>query len=263
MRTKFVAGNWKMNFTTKEAAAAVESFMRHVSARSNVDVVVCPPYMSIARVRELVQHTHIKVGAQNVFWIENGAFTGKIGPGMLDEHGVSFCIVGHSETRGRFGKLEVPPSTLGYFSETDETINLKLKALLYRSINPILCVGETEQEREAGMTDEVVRKQLTGALCGIEAAELYFLIVAYEPVWAIGTGKVCDAAEAERVCAMIRSTLGEILDTDVAEEVRILYGGSLKASNSGEIFSQPNVDGGLVGGSSLDPMEFSRIVMSA
>lgn len=263
MRTKLVAGNWKMNFTTTEAAAAVESFARLVDAKSNVDVVICPPYLSIARVRDLVRDTHIKVGAQDVFWAENGAFTGRVSPRMLDEFGVGFCIVGHSETRGRFGKLEVPETTLGYFGETDETVNLKIKALLFHSINPILCVGETSSERDADRTDEVIRQQLTRGLEGIDWAELFFLSIAYEPVWAIGTGNVCDAAEAERVCAMIRATVAETLDPDLAEEVRILYGGSVKASNCEELFDQPNIDGGLVGGASLDPHEFSRIVMSA
>jgi triosephosphate isomerase (TIM) len=263
VRTKLVAGNWKMNFTAKEAAAVVESFARLVDAKSNVDVVICPPFMSIARVRDLVRDTHIKVGAQDVFWMETGAFTGKIGPRMLDEFGVNFCIVGHSETRGRFGKLEVSPSTIGFFGETDETVNLKIKAILFHSMNPILCVGETAEERAAGRTDEVIRTQLTRALDGIDWAELFFLSVAYEPVWAIGTGNVCDAGEAERVCAMIRATLAELLDPAVSEEVRILYGGSVKASNCDDLFARPNIDGALVGGASLDPNEFSRIVMSA
>jgi triosephosphate isomerase (TIM) len=263
MRTKLVAGNWKMNFSTKEASAAVEAFARHVDAKSNVDVVICPPYLSIAKVRELVKDTHIKVGAQDVFWQDSGAFTGQVSPPMLTEFGVHYCIVGHSETRGRFGKVEVPENTLGYFAESDETCNLKIRACLYHSINPILCVGETAAEREAGRTDEVVRNQLTGALKDIDPAELYFFAVAYEPVWAIGTGNTCDAREAERVCGNIRGLLGEILDRDVAEEVRILYGGSVRASNSDELFHQPNIDGGLVGGASLDAMEFVNIVMSA
>lgn len=263
MRTKLVAGNWKMNFTSVEASAAVESFIRLVDAKADVDVVVCPPYLAIAKVRELLRNTHIKVGAQDVFWAEHGAFTGKVSPAMLAEFGVDFCIVGHSETRGRFGKLEVPASTLGIFGETDETVNLKIRSLLYHSINPILCVGETAAEREAGATDSVIQAQLAGALAGIDAAELYSLCIAYEPVWAIGTGNVCDAAEAERVCAAVRASLGGMLDEDLAYEVRILYGGSVKASNCDELFGQANIDGGLVGGASLDPGEFSRIVMSA
>ena len=252
-----------MNMTNAEASAAVEAFVKHVSAKSNVDVVICPPYLSIGRTRDLLRHTHIKVGAQDVFWKESGAFTGKVSAPMLIECGASFCIVGHSETRGRFGKLEIDEDTVPYFAESDKTVNLKIRALLYHSINPILCVGETEGERASGQTDSVIRAQLEGALAGIDAAELYFFSVAYEPVWAIGTGKTCDAQEAERVCAMIRAMLGQMLDEDVAEQVRILYGGSVKPANAGELFHQPNIDGGLVGGASLDPMDFSRIVMSA
>jgi triosephosphate isomerase (TIM) len=263
MRTKLVVGNWKLNMTRPEATAAVESFIKLVNAKADVDVVLCPPYLSIGTVYDLVRDTHLKVGAQDVFWKDQGAFTGQVGPRMIAESGASFCIVGHSETRGRFGKLEIDAEDLGYFAETDRTINHKLRALLYYSINPILCVGETSEEREAGQTDEVIGEQLRGALTGIDPAELYFFSVAYEPVWAIGTGNTCDAAEANRVCGFIRQELGEILDPDVAQEIRILYGGSVKAANSDELFEQPNIDGGLVGGASLDPTEFCRIVMSA
>lgn len=262
-RTKLVAANWKMNKTVREGAASVEAFIKHVSAKSNVDVVICPSYMAIAKVRELTRNTHIHTGAQDVFWNEEGAFTGKISAKMIAECGVTYCIVGHSETRGRFGKLEVPESTIEYFAETDETVNLKIRCLLYNSINPILCVGETESERAEGRTEQVIRMQLAGALAGLDPAELYFLSVAYEPVWAIGTGNTCDAEEANRVCGLIREALSAQLDADVADQVRILYGGSVKAANAGELFRQPNIDGGLVGGASLDPMEFSRIVMSA
>jgi len=263
MRTKLVVGNWKMNKTVAEASACIESCVKHVDAKSNVDVAVCPPFTAIARARELLRNTHIQVGAQDVFWKENGAFTGQVSASMLSELGCSYCIVGHSEMRGRFGKLEVSESSLGYFSETDYTVNLKIRALIYHSINPILCVGETEAERSAGQTDEVVRRQLTTALEGIDPAELYFFSVAYEPVWAIGTGNTCESAEANRMCGMIRSTLAELLNADVADVVRILYGGSVRADNSRELFDQSEIDGGLVGGASLDPASFSRIVMSA
>jgi len=249
--------------TNAESAAAVETFLRHVSARPDVDVVICPPYLSIAKVHDLVRNTHVKVGGQDVFWEERGAFTGKVSVRMLNECGASYCIVGHSESRGRFGKVEVPPTTVGYFAETDETVNLKIKALLFHSLNPILCVGETADERSAGETESVIGKQLEGALVGVDPSELYFFSVAYEPVWAIGTGKTCESDEANRVCGFIREKLASLLDKDVAAEIRILYGGSVKSANSSEIFGQSNIDGGLVGGASLDPMEFSRIVMSA
>lgn len=262
MRTKLVAANWKMNMTLAEAEAAVQSFIDHVHERAKAEVVICPPYLALTRVKEALLGTRIHLGAQDAFWMEKGAFTGRISPNMLRDAGADYCIVGHSETRGKFGKLEVPESTLGFFAETDETVNLKIKALLFHSIHPILCVGETLAEREAGQTDEVVRRQLEGALEGIDGTELYGLAVAYEPVWAIGTGKTCDSEEANRVCGMIRATLGVLCGEDAAVRIRILYGGSVKASNAQELFHQSDIDGGLVGGASLDPLEFSRIVLS-
>jgi triosephosphate isomerase len=182
---------------------------------------------------------------------------------MLSDAGCTYCIVGHSETRGRFGKLETDPATLGYFCESELTINKKICALIYYSLTPILCVGENDEERSAGKTDEVIERQILGALDDLDAAELYGLVVAYEPVWAIGTGKTCDTAEAERVCKMIRSLLAKKVGAEASESLRILYGGSVKASNARELFSQPNIDGGLVGGASLDPAEFCKIVSAA
>jgi len=262
MRKKLVVGNWKMNMTRPEAAAAVEGLVRLIEGES-AEVGICPPYLSIPEVQHLLRNTAIKVGAQDVFWKESGAFTGRVSPSMLADAGCALCIVGHSETRGKFGKLEVDESTLGYFAETDETVNLKIKALLYHSITPILCVGETLAERESGKTDEVIAGQLRGGLAGVDGAEFRAGVVAYEPVWAIGTGKTCDTAEAERVCGMIRATLAEIFDADAAEAIRIQYGGSVKAGNAKELFSQPNIDGGLVGGASLNVHEFSEIVKAA
>lgn len=263
MRTKLVAGNWKMNNTTAQAAALVKSFSERVVSRTDVDIVVCPAFVSLCRVKDLLKDSYIHIGAQDCFWEESGAFTGKVSVPMLVDAGVSHCIVGHSETRGKFGKLEVPESTLPYFHETDETVNLKLKALLFHALVPILCVGETASERNAGRTDEIIQSQLSKALAGFDSAELYFLVIAYEPVWAIGTGQTCDSEEANRVCGMIRSFLAQKFDKEVADEIRILYGGSVKASNAKELFSQPEIDGGLVGGASLDADEFSKIVTAA
>ena len=262
-RTKLVAGNWKMNLTVKEAVALVQSCVKMVDAKSNVDVIVCPPSLAVPAVVEILHNTHIKVGAQDVFWMPAGAFTGKISPLMLADAGVTFCIVGHSESRGRFGSSEIDPGDLAFFSETDHTINLKIKGLLYHAINPILCVGETRAERDAGQTDKVIRSQIDAALDGIDGAELFFSVIAYEPVWAIGTGQTCETSEASRVCSMIRQVIHEKYGEDLADEMRILYGGSVKASNAGELFAAESIDGGLVGGASLDPSEFSRIVMSA
>lgn len=262
MRKKLVVGNWKMNMTRPEAAAAVEALVRLVEDEP-AEVGICPAYLSISAVQPLLRHTQIKLGAQDVFWMESGAFTGRISAGMLADAGCELCIVGHSETRGKFGKVEVAESTLGFFAETDETVNLKIKALLYHSITPILCVGETLAEREAGKTDEVIATQLRGGLAGIDGSEFYSGVVAYEPVWAIGTGKTCDTPEAERVCRMIRTQLAEILDEDAANAIRIQYGGSVKPSNAKELFAQPNIDGGLVGGASLVANDFAEIVRAA
>jgi len=261
MRKKLVVGNWKMNMTRAEANACVEAIVNNVEG--SAEVGICPPYLAINGVAKLLQHSDIMVGAQNVFWKESGAFTGLLSPNMIADAGCQLCIVGHSETRGRFGKVEVDASTLGYFAETDHTVNLKIKALIYQSIIPILCVGETLAEREAGQTDDVIARQLKGALDGVEGVEFMTGVVAYEPVWAIGTGKTCDTPEAERVCGFIRAELAEIFSWDVANAIRIQYGGSVKASNARELFTQPNIDGGLVGGASLNPQEFLQIVRAA
>lgn len=252
-----------MNLTVPQAAALVESLLSNIEAKNTVDVVVCPPFLAIPRVRELLKNSAIKVGAQDCFWQEAGAFTGQISPKMLSDLCVDYCIVGHSETRGRFGKLEVSESTLGYFSESDQTVNLKIKALLYHAVTPILCVGETLAERESGQTEAVISQQIKGALDGIDSAEVFGLVIAYEPVWAIGTGQTCESAEAERICGAIRAEVAGLTDQDVADHVRILYGGSVKATNSDELFAQPNIDGGLVGGASLEADGFARIVLSA
>lgn len=262
-RTKLIAANWKMNLTAAESGAVVGTFLAQVTPRPDVDVLVCPPFLSLSAVRTVLRNTALHLGSQDVFWKESGAFTGKISPRMLVEAGCSYCIVGHSETRGRFGKMEVSELTLGHFGETDYTVNLKIRALLFHAIVPILCVGETDDERAAGKTEQVIRKQLMGALEGVDPAELYGFVVAYEPVWAIGTGNTCDSKEAGHVCGAIRRMLGDICDAEVAENIRILYGGSVKGSNAKDIFAQPQIDGALVGGASLDPLEFANIVLSA
>lgn len=263
MRKRLVAGNWKMNLNTAGAGALVEQFIKEVQLHPDVDVVVCPPYLSIPSICQLVNRTELKVGAQDVFWEEKGAFTGQVSASQLADFHLGFCLVGHSEKRGRFGKLETPESTVGYFAETDETVNLKIKSLLSYGIAPILCVGETLQERQDGKTDLMIRSQLRGALVGFDEVELQELVVAYEPVWAIGTGEVCDTAEAERICSMIREHLSSSFSPRLGETVRVLYGGSVKADNAFDLFSQPNIDGGLVGGASLDPTSFASIVHSS
>ena len=259
MRRKLVVGNWKMHLTRDEAASLVGALQEDF-AETAAEVGVCPAYLSIGIVRRIMEGAPIALGAQDVFWLDQGAFTGQVSAAMLKDAGVTMCLVGHSETRGRFGKLDVPESTIGYFAETDETVNLKIKALLKHGLAPILCVGETLGEREADRTDSVIQSQLRGALAGI--TDFKNGVVAYEPVWAIGTGKTCDAAEASRVCGVVRAGLREILGAQ-ADSIRVLYGGSVNAGNAKELFSQKDIDGGLVGGASLKPEDFTRIIAAA
>lgn len=256
MRKKIVIGNWKMNKTRAEALETVKLFHASLGDLDSVEYGFCPPFLYIS---DLVREGTVGIGAQDVFWKESGAFTGFTSPKMLKDVGATYAIIGHSERRGRFGKLEVPESTIGSFAESDETVNLKLKACLAEGLIPIVCVGETLAEREAGRTDEVISTQIAGALTGISDSELEPLVVAYEPVWAIGTGKVCDAAEANRVCAMIRSCL----PASVREVVRIQYGGSVNPGNAAELFAQSDIDGGLVGGASLKAEDFAQVVHAA
>jgi triosephosphate isomerase len=264
MRALLIVGNWKMNMTTVQATGLVDSIARQVERRQDVEVVVCPPFTALAPVRDELRDTHIKLGAQDMFWQDSGAYTGQISPAMLLDLQVQYVIVGHSETRGRFGSPDEDlVHVLPYFSETDETVNKKIRCALFHSIRPILCVGETLDEREAGKTDEVALRQLERALNGIDADEAYGLEVAYEPVWAIGTGQVCDEAEANRVCGLIRGGLESLTDSDASESIRVLYGGSVKASNSGPLLRQSEIDGLLVGGASLHTEEFVQIVFSA
>lgn len=256
MRKKIVVGNWKMNKTRQEAIDTVRRFEALVMNINTVDFGFCPPSVYLA---ELAASSHISFGAQDVFWMESGAFTGYLAPNMLKDVGAKFVIIGHSERRGRFGKLEVPEATIGSFAETDETVNLKLKATLAVGLIPIVCCGETLAEREAGNTDSVIADQIAKALDGIDENALRPLVVAYEPVWAIGTGKVCDAEEANRVCGMIRSCLPEA----IRDEIRIQYGGSVNPGNAKELFSQSDIDGGLVGGASLKAEDFAQVVAAA
>jgi len=256
MRKKIVIGNWKMNKTKAEAIETLKLFYAGLGSLDSVEYGFCPPFLYIS---DMVREGTIAIGAQDVFWKESGAFTGFTSAKMLKDIGAKFAIIGHSERRGRFGKLEVPESTIGSFAETDETVNLKLKACLAEGVIPIVCCGETLAEREAGNTDSVIATQIAGALDGISEADLAPLVVAYEPVWAIGTGKVCDAAEANRVCAMIRSCL----PASIRDSIRIQYGGSVNPANAKELFSQSDIDGGLVGGASLKAEDFVQVVQAA
>ena len=251
MRKKIVAANWKMNMTQAEAARFVEVLLLEVGDIADVEIVIVPPFTAISKVTELLGETqNIKVGAQNMHWEKSGAFTGEISAALLRDLFVRYVVLGHSERRSLFG-------------ETDEMVNRKLHAAHEATLRPIVCVGETLQQREGGQVEKVLSTQLRGSLAGFSAKELHEMIIAYEPVWAIGTGQVATPAEAQEAHAFIRKTLAELSDEATAERMRIQYGGSVKPDNARELMSQPDIDGALVGGASLDPRSFAQIVNAA
>jgi triosephosphate isomerase len=262
MRKPLIAGNWKMYKTRAEAAEYVLEFLSVLGYELDADVVLIPAFPLLETMEERLEDTFIKLGAQDVFWKSEGAYTGKVSIPMLSGFGLKFCIVGHSETRGRFGRSdpEMTRELLAQFGETDASVNLKVKALLSAGITPIVCVGETAPERSAGQTDQIITEQINAGLGDIPPGEMHNLVIAYEPVWAIGTGQVCDADEADRLCRLIRQRLAVLSSPEIAEEVRILYGGSVKPENIKELMAQPDIDGVLVGGASLEPREFAAIV---
>ena len=245
MRRKVIAGNWKMNKTPIETVEFIRTFPELVKNTEN-DVILCVPYVDLAVALELTKNTNIKIGAQNMHYKDNGAYTGEVSPKMLNELGVEYVIIGHSERRE-------------YYNETDESVNLKIKAALSYDLKPIVCVGETLAQREAGITKDFVTTQVRNAFKEIKKEDLNKIIIAYEPIWAIGTGKTASSDDANEVCKWIRDELRGLYG-DIADEVIIQYGGSVKSSNAKELFSMSDIDGGLVGGASLDPEEFSKIV---
>lgn len=246
MRIPFIAGNWKMFKTKAEAREFAESF-RGLYKGTDVRTAICAPYTDLDMLVEMFRGTGIGVGAQNVHFADEGAYTGEISAAMLEETGVDYCIVGHSERRQ-------------YFGETDETVNKKLRKLFEGSITPIMCVGESLEERDAGNAETVVRAQLQEGLKDIPASDAAKLVIAYEPVWAIGTGRTATPEQAEEMCGSIRSTLTELYDEDVADGIIIQYGGSVKPANATEIMNMPEIDGALVGGASLKPEDFMKII---
>ncbi|MBE3575057.1 MAG: triose-phosphate isomerase [Firmicutes bacterium] len=249
MRVPVIAGNWKMHKTVGEAVRLVQDLKEALSAHPlpDVEIVVCPPFTALAAVHAELRGSRIRLGAQDVFWEKEGAFTGAISPGMLREAGCSHTIIGHSERRR-------------YFGETDETVNKKVKAALNHGLIPIVCVGETLEQRDAGQTDELVRSQVQAAFAGLTPVHMAEVIIAYEPIWAIGTGRTAEASEANRVIGLIRQQVAESFSEDTASAVRILYGGSVNPENIDELMAQPEIDGALVGGASLDAASFARIV---
>lgn len=245
MRKKIVAGNWKMNKTPKEAVELINSIKAMVDSQK-VDVVFCVPAIDILPVAEALKGTQIALGAQNVYFEESGAYTGETSPRMLKECGVQYVIIGHSERRQ-------------YFAETDQTVNKKVKKVIEHGMTPIMCCGETLEQRELGVTIEFIRTQIKGGLAGIPGADVKKMVIAYEPIWAIGTGKTATTDQAQEVCFAIRTVIGEVYGKEVADNVRIQYGGSVNGKNAAELFAKADIDGGLVGGASLKA-EFAEIV---
>jgi triosephosphate isomerase len=250
MRTPLVAGNWKMNKTVAEARELVSTMSAKLREISNVEKVLCPPFISIPALSALLEGSGLGLGAQNMHWEEKGAFTGEVAPNMVKEF-CNYVIIGHSERRA-------------YFGETDESVNRKLRAALKFDLTPIVCVGETLDQYESGLTSEVVRRQISVGLAGIDSAFAPRIVVAYEPVWAIGTGKASSGENANFVHQqVIRPALSELFGAENAAAIRILYGGSVTASNASEFFAYADIDGALVGGASLKPDEFVAITKAA
>ena len=246
MRKPIIAGNWKMNMTPSQAKELVTDLIPLVKDAA-CDVVVCPPYVDIALVTELVKGTNIQVGAQNIHWAEKGAFTGEISAAMLKEAGAAYAIIGHSERRQ-------------YFGETDATVNSRTKAALAAGIVPIICVGESLEQREKGETDVVVSGQVKADLADIPGEAVAGLVIAYEPIWAIGTGKTATDEQANETIGLIRETIASLYGQAVADQVRIQYGGSMNPKNVKGLMAQAQIDGGLIGGASLKAADFAQVV---
>lgn len=247
MRKPIIAGNWKMHKTVAEAVALVEALKPLVAGINDVEVVLCPTFTALDAVTKAVQGSDIVVGAQNMYWEEKGAFTGEISPLMLKELGVKYVILGHSERRE-------------YFNESDAGVNKKVQAAYANGLLPIVCVGEKLAEREAGATEQVLKAQTQGSLADLTKEQMANLVVAYEPVWAIGTGKTASKVDAQKGIRYIREVIAGMYGQELAEMVRIQYGGSVKADNATELMAQPDVDGALVGGAALEAQSFAGIV---
>ena len=248
-RKAIIAGNWKMNKTPAEAKVLLEEILP-VAKDADCEVIACVPFVDLSVALEVTKGSNVKIGAENCHWAESGAFTGEISAKMLAEMGVPYVVLGHSERRQ-------------YFGETDETVNKRTKAALAAGLKPILCVGELLWERECNITEEVIARQIKLDLFDVSAEDVLKTVIAYEPVWAIGTGKTATAEQAEEVCGFIRATLAKLYGQDVADAVTIQYGGSMNDSNAVELLSKTNVDGGLIGGASLVAEKFGAIIDAA
>jgi triosephosphate isomerase len=249
-RKKIIAGNWKMNVKPSETAALVKGVAEATKDFAGVDIVCCPPAIDIPAAVAAAAGTQVEVGAENCHWEEKGAFTGEISTGMLLDAGAKYVIIGHSERRQ-------------YFGETDETVNKRARAAIAAGLTAIVCVGETLEEREAGKLNEVIERQMNVGLKDVTAADCEKLVIAYEPVWAIGTGKTATPDQAQEVHALIRETLAKLVGAETAEAVRIQYGGSMKASNAAELLAKKDIDGGLIGGAALKAEDFAGIIAAA
>lgn len=247
MRKPIIAGNWKMHKTLEEAKSFVKEVKSLVPPQDKVDSVICAPALFLGQLVELAEGSELKIGAQNMHFEESGAYTGEISPVALADIGVDYVIIGHSERREMF-------------AETDETVNKKVLAAFKHELTPIVCVGESLAEREAGKTNEIVGDQVKKALAGVDASAVKNIVIAYEPIWAIGTGKSSSPEDANEVCAHIRGVIADIYSDDVANEVRIQYGGSVKPENIKDFLNQPEIDGALVGGASLEPRSFLQLL---
>lgn len=247
-RRKFIAGNWKMNTSLEEAKALAQGVVNSVGHVKDVDIAVCPPYTNLSVVYDIIKNTNIKLGAQDVHWEPKGAFTGKVSCAMLKSVGVTYVILGHSEQRT-------------YFHETDQTVNQKMKAVLSNGLLPIVCVGETLDERNGGKLEEVVGRQTKGAFDGISAEDAKKCTIAYEPVWAIGTGVTATTEQANEMHVFIRKLLAKIYNEETASVIRIQYGGSMKPDNAKALLGQSDIDGGLIGGAALKASDFAGIVI--
>ena len=245
MRKKIVAGNWKMNKTPSEAVALINE-LKPLVANEDVDVVFCVPAISIVPAMEAAKGSNINIGAENMYFEESGAYTGEIAPNMLTDVGVKYVIIGHSERRE-------------YFAETDATVNKKVLKAFEHGITPIICCGETLEQREQGVAVDFIRQQIKIAFLNVTADQAKEAVIAYEPIWAIGTGKTATSDQAEEICAAIRECIAEVYDDATAAAIRIQYGGSMNAGNAAELLAKPDIDGGLVGGASLKA-EFGKIV---
>lgn len=265
MRTPIIAGNWKMHKTIGESIELADGLLRNLAGIDNVTIAVCPPFTALHAVGELTKGTDIKMGAQDMFWQASGAYTGMISPVMLKDVGCKYVIVGHSERRGRFGKLDadMTEELLSVFGDNDATVNKKARVVLRRGLSPIICCGELRSERQARQTDAVVKSQVEAALKGITKKQMARVTIAYEPVWAIGADKACNAREADRVCGIIRETVGQLYTTQIANDAIIQYGGNVNPKNIKRFMARGNIDGALVGGASLRMDDFTKIVKAA